>query len=94
MSRRSEEVAKFFCGFEVFHGVFHAYLWLSGTTFTAFGVTATRTWNLVGAVVNGLIALVPWSLWVAAERSHIRLRTGAHSCLAAFAQSTAYRLAS
>lgn len=58
MSRRSKEIAKFFCGFEAFHAVFHAYLWLSGTTFTAFGITATRGWSLTGIAVNGLIALV------------------------------------
>lgn len=55
---RPKEIAKFFCGFEAFHTVFHAYLWLSGTAFTAFGVTATPTWNVAGVVVNGAIALV------------------------------------
>lgn len=58
MSHRSKEVAKFFCGFEAFHAVFHAYLWLSATTFTAFGITATPAWNLAGIAVNGLIALI------------------------------------
>jgi hypothetical protein len=52
-----KEIAKFFCGFEAFHSVFHAYLWLSGTAFAAFGVTATPTWNIMGATLNGGIAL-------------------------------------
>ena len=55
---RPKEIAKFFCGFEAFHTVFHAYLWLSGTTFTAFGITTTPTWNMAGIVLNGAIALV------------------------------------
>ena len=54
---RWKEIAKFFCGFEGFHTVFHAYLWLSGTTFTAFGITATSTWNIAGVVIHGGIAL-------------------------------------
>lgn len=58
MTDRRKEVAKFLCGFEAFHTVFHAYLWLSGTTFTAFGITATPAWNLTGVVVNGTITLV------------------------------------
>lgn len=58
MSRRSKEVAKFFCGFEAFHTLFHAYLWLSGTAFTEFGITATHTWNVAGVAVNGAIALI------------------------------------
>lgn len=37
---RPKEIAKFFCGFEAFHAIFHAYLWFSGTEFSAFGVTA------------------------------------------------------
>lgn len=53
-----KEIAKFFCGFEAFHTVFHAYLWLSGTAFTAFGITATPTHNATAAVFNGGIALV------------------------------------
>lgn len=53
-----KEIAKFFSGFEAFHTVFHAYLWFSGTTFTAFGVTATPTWNMTGIILNGGIALV------------------------------------
>ena len=53
-----KEIAKFFCGFEAFHAIFHAYLWFSGTEFTAFGVTATTAWNIVGVVLNGTIAVV------------------------------------
>lgn len=53
-----KEVAKFFSGVEAFHAVFHAYLLASGTTFTAFGVTASPTWGIVGVVLNGTLALV------------------------------------
>ena len=56
MSDRKREVAKFLCGFEAFHTLLHGYLWLSGTAFTAFGITATRRWNLAGIVLNGAIA--------------------------------------
>lgn len=62
-----KEIAKFFCGFEAFHAVFHAYLWLSGTTFTAFGITAAPTHNIVGVILNAIIALVlglyGWRAW-------------------------------
>jgi hypothetical protein len=58
MSNRKKEVAKFFCGFEAFHTLFHAYLWMSDTAFTAFGVTATPTRNVAGTILNGGIALV------------------------------------
>ena len=62
-----KEIAKFFCGFEAFHSVFHAYLWLSSTAFTAFGVTATPTHNVIGVVLNGGIALIlglyGWEAW-------------------------------
>lgn len=52
-----QEIAKFFCGFEAFHAIFHAYLWLSGTPFTAFGITATPVSNAAGTVLNGVIAV-------------------------------------
>ena len=55
---RWKEIAKFACGAEAFHAFVHTAFWLSGTTFTLFGVTATRTLNAVGAVVNAIIALV------------------------------------
>ncbi len=35
MTNRKKEVAKLFSGFEAFHTLFHGYLLLSGTTFTA-----------------------------------------------------------
>ena len=58
MPNIKKEVAKFFCGFESFHTLFHAYLWLSGTSFTAFGITATSRWNAMGVILNGVIAVV------------------------------------
>lgn len=52
-----KEVAKFATGFETFHALFHTYLWLSGTTITLFGITATPTWSMASTVMNGIIAL-------------------------------------
>lgn len=57
MTNRKKEVAKFFAGFEAFHTLFHGYLLLSGTTFTAFGMTATPGWNLGGVILNGALAV-------------------------------------
>ena len=54
---KSKEVAKFLSGFEAFHAVFHAYLWASGTTFTALGYTTTTAWNAIGTVLHGAIAI-------------------------------------
>lgn len=58
MADRKREVAKFFCGFEAFHAIFHGHLWLSGTAFTAFGLAATHAWNVTGVVVHGGITFV------------------------------------
>ena len=58
MTNRKKEIAKFFSGFEAFHTLFHAYLRLSGATFTAFGITAGPRWNAMGTALNGAIALV------------------------------------
>ncbi len=51
------EIAKFASGAEAFHAFIHAVLWLSGTTLTLFGITATPTWNIVGVIVNAAISL-------------------------------------
>lgn len=53
-----KEIAKFLCGFEAFHALFHGYLWLSGTTLTVFSVTATPSMNLSAFGLNGLIMIV------------------------------------
>ena len=57
MMTRWKEIAKFACGAEAYHAFGHALFWLSGTTFTLFGITATPTLNATGAVVNAVIAL-------------------------------------
>lgn len=57
MTNPKKEAAKFFSGFEAFHAIFHAYLWLSGSTFTAFGVTATPTMSMTGAMFNAIISI-------------------------------------
>lgn len=54
---RWKEVAKFFSGFEAFHALFHAYLWLSGTAFTALGFTTSPAWNAMGTLLHGAIAV-------------------------------------
>lgn len=70
-----KEIAKFFCGFEAFHTVFHAYLWLSGTTFTALGITATPAHNILAVILNGAIALVlglyAWRAWERRQQAEI-----------------------
>jgi hypothetical protein len=55
---RLKEIAKFACGAEAFHAFAHAYFWFSGTTLTVFGFTQTPTVNVIGAVVNALVALI------------------------------------
>lgn len=55
---RKKEISKFFCGVEAFHAVVHGYLWLSGTMLTAFGTTATPTWNIMGIVMNATISVI------------------------------------
>lgn len=58
MTNRKKEIAKFFAGFEAFHAVVHAYLWLSGTTLTVLGIATTPTLNAISTVVNTIIALL------------------------------------
>ena len=55
---RKKEIAKFFCGFEAFHTLFHAYLWFSGTTLMVLGITATPTLNMAGVIVNGALSMI------------------------------------
>lgn len=55
---RLREVAKFVCGFEAFHTVFHGYLWLTGTTMTVLGITLTPSMNMLGAILNGAISVI------------------------------------
>ena len=72
MTNRKKEIAKFFCGFEGFHALFHAHLWVSGTEFTAFGITATPAWNVMGVLLNGAISV---GLGIYAWRSSVRRST-------------------
>lgn len=53
-----KEIAKFFCGFEAFHALFHSYLFLSGTTITIFGLTVTSNWNIFSLIFNGILAVI------------------------------------
>lgn len=53
----SREIAKFLCGFETFHALFHSYLFFTGTPFSQFGIVATPTINLSATVLNLVIAL-------------------------------------
>lgn len=54
---RSKEIAKFASGAESFHAAMHAVFWLSGGDFPVFGLILTPTMNIVGAIVNAVIAL-------------------------------------
>lgn len=55
---RLKEVAKFVCGAEAFHAFVHAYCWFSGTTLSVFGITQTPTWQMWGAIVNAIVAIL------------------------------------
>lgn len=57
MSTSRKEIAKFACGFETFHALFHAYLLLSRTPFRLLGIEATPTLNVVGLVLNMVVAI-------------------------------------
>lgn len=54
---RLKEIAKFACGVEALHAFIHAYLWSSDQTLTAFGITATPTWNIVAAIGNAIVSI-------------------------------------
>lgn len=58
MTNRKREIAKFACGFEAFHAIAHALLWLSGTTVTFFGSGMSPNWHVVSVVVNAVIAVL------------------------------------
>lgn len=70
MSTTGKEIAKFACGLETFHALIHAYLWFSGTVITFLGLEFGPTWNVVGVIVNGAIAL--W-LGIYAWRTPVRM---------------------
>ena len=62
---RGREIAKFFSGFEASHALFHAYLWLSGHHFSAFGVAPSATWNALAFVAHASIAAaLGWFGWL------------------------------
>ena len=52
------EVAKFVCGFEAFHAVFHGYLWLTGGALTIFGITLTPSMSMLVAILHGVISII------------------------------------
>lgn len=56
MPDRKKEIAKFACGAEAAHALFHAVLLISGTPLTVFGITAIPAWNLAAVVINGVIS--------------------------------------
>lgn len=59
-----KEVAKFASGFETFHAVLHASLWLSGTSLSVFSISLPAHLNGPAAVVGALFAvLLAWYGW-------------------------------
>lgn len=58
MRMHTKELAKFFSGFEAFHAIFHAYLLVSGTPFSAFGIDATAGLSTVGVVLNAAFSIL------------------------------------
>lgn len=63
-----KEIAKFLCGFEAFPALFHASLWISGSTFVAFGFSTTPGLNVFSLLLSGVIAL--WLDWFGWRRRH------------------------
>lgn len=57
MRNRKKEFAKFLCGGEAFHAIFHVYLLLSGTELTVLGITTTPSSNIVSVAINAGISL-------------------------------------
>ena len=55
---RFKEFAKFACGFEAFHALTHAYFYLSKTTVTMFGITATPPLSFASALFNAIVCIV------------------------------------
>ena len=55
---RLKEIAKFACGWEAFHALAHAYFWYSDITLTLFGISATPTMSLGGAVLASVLAIL------------------------------------
>lgn len=68
---RLREIAKFASGAEAFHAFVHAYFWCSETTLTVFGVVQTPAWQMWGAIVNGIIAVVlgVYAWWPSGRRT-------------------------
>lgn len=56
--KRRKDIAKFFCGMEVYHAFVHAYFWFSGAAKTEFGITQTPALNMTGVIVNVLVSVV------------------------------------
>lgn len=58
------EVAKFASGFEAFHALMHASLWLSGTSLNVLGISFPSQWSgvaaLIGMVVSITLACFGW----------------------------------
>ena len=61
---RWKEAAKFGSGFEAFHALMHASLWLSGTTLHVFGVSLSSQWSGGAALLGVAISLtLGWFGW-------------------------------
>jgi hypothetical protein len=57
MNSQLREIAKFACGFESFHALFHGYLWTSKTTITVVGLTLSPALNAAATIISGAIAV-------------------------------------
>lgn len=56
MTPKYREMAKFFCGFETFHALFHGYLLATNTTFIFLSFEISAPLNAVAAIVSATIA--------------------------------------
>lgn len=57
MNSPTKEIAKFACGFEAFHALFHAYVLLAKIPFRLMGIELTPQLSLLGIVINGAAAI-------------------------------------
>jgi len=59
-----KEIAKFLCGWEACHGVFHAYFWFTGVEFMVAGIHFTDRANALTAVADlAISAALGWYAW-------------------------------
>lgn len=70
MNSTAKEIAKFACGFEAFHALFHVYVLFAKIPFRLMGIELTPQLSLLGILINGAAAI---SLGIFAWRTRRRV---------------------